>query len=413
MDPQQDPYGYYPPQDPNPPADPPAEDGATAFARAKLEAIYGQNVYQPNDPYNYQPGSSTAPTTPAPQIHPPTTELYAQETVLQDEIQPQYHHISPDHQLQQHAPNASGSFQTMNIPVQPVAGETPAHHPGELPPSHYQQYHSQAHVLPPTHQPTFMQSPPTRLEQVKQFALNQSEQISQKKGHILRPVVRFALLTLFVFLIYNAPIITGQLHYYITPAASSPSTVILDDPTGTAVSAEPKIIIARLGIDAPVVYDETSYDEERIQQALQRGIVHYGTTGLPNGSGNSVFLGHSSNSPWDPGRYKTVFSILRRLEVGDTIVLHYQSKRYIYEVYEKKVIDPSDFSVIDQNVGVPIVTLITCDPPGVNWRRLAIHARQISPDPSTNSGRVGEVTDPGQAIPGSPPSLIDRVRSLF
>lgn len=237
-----------------------------------------------------------------------------------------------------------------------------------------------------------------------------NESVTQKTFIRNKSIIRAVIVTALIFIIYNAPLITGQLYYYITPGNAEATPIILDSNTAD-VSPEPKLIISKLNIDVPVVYDETSYDEARIQAALERGIVHYGNTAAPGQLGNSVLLGHSSNSPWAPGKYKTAFSILRRLEVGDTFVVHYNSKRYIYEVFDKKVIDPSDFSVVNQRVNEPIVTLITCDPPGSNWRRLAIQAKQISPDPTKSQPPATDNSKQQAAdgaLPGSPPSAWDR-----
>ena len=118
-----------------------------------------------------------------------------------------------------------------------------------------------------------------------------------------------------------------------------------------------------------------------MQAGLENGVVHYKNTGMPGVVGNNVILGHNTNNFWNSGKYKTAFVLLDRLEKGDTFEVHHEGKRYIYEIYEKKVIEPTDRSVVTQEVTEPIVTLITCHPPGTSWKRLIIQARQISPEP--------------------------------
>jgi sortase (surface protein transpeptidase) len=39
---------------------------------------------------------------------------------------------------------------------------------------------------------------------------------------------------------------------------------------------------------------------------------------MPGGE-YSIILGHSSRYPWEPGKYKAVFSLLNELTIGDRI----------------------------------------------------------------------------------------------
>jgi LPXTG-site transpeptidase (sortase) family protein len=460
-DPQSfDPGTFHPPQDDVPSSEPVPElspqpdygnEAAVAFARAKLEALLREQhpdwqvpadhttYAAPSDQPASQPMAPTEPPTPpqppyassaSQSIYPtPTQPLmpahpivdsatapetipeaqYEVETALQDEVQPQFHHVSPSHQLPAEPPTPllqpadNSRYQTMQIPGQPEFTQPQPVMQPPLPATET--------IVPPADMHKD-QPQPSRSEQIKSYAENTRSAIRGVHHSFLKPILKTTIVTLIVFLIYNAPLVMGQVYYYITPASNDPTPVILD-PSVTSVTADPRVIISKLNIDVPAVYDEESYDERKIQEALERGIVHYGTTALPGEKGNAVFLGHSSNSPWAPGKFKTAFSLLRKLQVNDTFVLHYEKKRYIYQVYERKVIDPSDFSVISQDVEQPIATLITCDPPGANWNRLVIHARQISPSPADNKPHRGAAVPEGNAIPGSPPSLWERVTSIF
>lgn len=374
-------YNFQLPPSNGPPDEPDQDEAAVAFARAKINSIFGGADAPPPAPATQNPEPAS------PQVYQPA-QLYQAEARLQDKIEPAAHHSTPDHQL----PSGPAA------PVTPTPVFENLNFPGTYAPS------------PPV---APVAAIPSRQDMIANFAETRKQpQPAGKTGHILRPLIKATLISALVFMVYNAPIVMGQVYYYITPANAEPTPIILSEGGAVPVGADPRIIISKLNIDAPVVYDETSYDEARVQEALQRGIVHYGTTALPGELGNAVYLGHSSNSPWDPGRYKTVFSILRRLEINDTFVMHYEGKRYIYEVFAKNVIEPSDLSVLNQQVTEPIVTLITCDPPGVNWRRLAIQARQISPEPTKAQPTTTNPDSLQQdgALPGSPPSLYDRIR---
>lgn len=214
-----------------------------------------------------------------------------------------------------------------------------------------------------------------------------------------------------IFTAFNSQLIIGQVEY-LTRADEQPE----GDDSGLSlstvfISPDPRIIIPKINLDVPVVYDEPSYEEAKVQAALERGVVHYGNTAVPGENGNNVIVGHSSNNWWAAGDYKFAFVLLDKLEVGDTYVLNYNSRQYIYEVFRKDVVEPTDLSVLEP-VGEPIVTLITCTPPGTSWKRLVVQARQISPDPNysedtASQESIGEIIN--NPLPGSPPAFWDQV----
>lgn len=199
---------------------------------------------------------------------------------------------------------------------------------------------------------------------------------------------------------------------FITPSRNVSSTPIIIDPTSsTAVGPEPKIIIPKINVEIPVVYDQPSIKEEDVQRSLENGAVHYANTALPGENGNAVLLGHSSSNLFNNGKYKFAFVLLRRLEVGDTFTLNKNGKQYVYRVSEKKIVKPNDVSVL-ADTGRPTVTLITCDPPGTSINRLIIIGDQISPDPATNTASSvassGSTPQPS-IVPGNAPSLWSRL----
>lgn len=198
------------------------------------------------------------------------------------------------------------------------------------------------------------------------------------------PVIGF-LVTLSIMAFFNAQLLAALTLSYITPASIStvdPVNVASSSPT--VVSPEPRIIIPKASVDAPVVYDMTSVKEEAVQKALENGVLHFGGAPLPGQPGNSVFVGHSSNFPWAPGDYKFVFIMLDKLEPTDKIYLNYNGVRYTYEVTSKKVVKPNDVSVLEGSL-TPTATFITCTPVGTNTNRLVISAKLIDPAPVTGS----------------------------
>ncbi len=180
---------------------------------------------------------------------------------------------------------------------------------------------------------------------------------------------------------------------FITPNRSVSSTpLILSE--GSKVGPESKVIIPKINVEVPVIYDVATVEEASIQNALERGTVHYATTSNPGEQGNTAIFGHSSNNILNKGQYKFAFVLLSRLEVGDTFYLQKGGIRYVYKIFDKKIVKPTDFSVLEPTVGkAAVATLITCDPPGTSINRLVVTGEQISPDPGSNITSTALKTD--------------------
>jgi sortase A len=198
---------------------------------------------------------------------------------------------------------------------------------------------------------------------------------------------------------------------FITPSKAVSSTPIIIDSATTPAGNEPKIVIPKINVEIPVVYYETSGEEKAVDKALERGVVHYATTPNPGEKGNAVIFGHSSNNILNPGKYKFAFVLLSRLENGDTFTLVKDGKRYVYKVYEKRIVKPSEVSVLDPRPDkVATATLITCDPPGTSLNRLVVVGEQISPDPATNTESTAIKSDKKPAtVLSNAPSLWQRL----
>lgn len=142
--------------------------------------------------------------------------------------------------------------------------------------------------------------------------------------------------------------------------------------------APDRLVIASLGLDAPLVYvDGTS--EAEFQLALRDGVVHYPGTAMPGERGNAYYFGHSSDYAWAKGNYKTVFATLTEIEIGARIVVSDRGGRgYEYEVRETRVIAPKDLSVLAQGDGSrAMLTLQTSYPVGTALKRFVVIAELV------------------------------------
>jgi sortase A len=256
------------------------------------------------------------------------------------------------------------------------------------------------------------------IQDIKQELLGkvQSRRKLSRKDH-LRSVMfgmSMGILTLLVLLFgfFNERFIAP----FITPSRAVSQTPIIIDPNNTAVSSESKIIIPKINVEIPVVYDEPTINEAAIQRALERGVVHYPTTSNPGQIGNGVIFGHSANNILNKGKYKFAFVLLKRLEAGDVFYIQKDSKRYAYKVFDKKVVSPTDVSVLYPSFPdkPATFTLITCDPPGTSLNRLVVTAEQISPDPKGNTASTAtQVQSQPKFLPSNSPSLWQKIKDWF
>lgn len=197
---------------------------------------------------------------------------------------------------------------------------------------------------------------------------------------------------------------------FISPSRSVSATPIIGN-SATDIGPEPKIIIPKINLEVPVVYDLGTIEESAVQNGLEDGVVHYASSPEPGENGNVVIVGHSSNNILNSGKYKFAFVLLKRLEAEDTFFIHKDGVRYTYKVFEKKIVSPSDVSVLGPSSRDNTITLITCDPPGTSINRLVVVAEQISPDPKNNIVSDVDPTNFQQTeeLPSNAPSLWSRI----
>lgn len=216
------------------------------------------------------------------------------------------------------------------------------------------------------------------------------------------------VLFIFMFGFFNERFIAP----FITPSKTASSSPIIIDPNDSGkVGPEQKVIIPKINVDVPVVYNLTSNDEDYIQNALNDGVVHYPGTAVPGQKGNVVIVGHSSNNIFNPGSYKFAFVLLNRLQEGDTFILNYNSQRYVYKIYKKEVVKPNEVRVMaPQPEKESVASLITCDPPGTDVNRLVVFGEQIFPSPDKNlASDTNDIASTVTEVPGNSPSLLGRI----
>jgi LPXTG-site transpeptidase (sortase) family protein len=247
------------------------------------------------------------------------------------------------------------------------------------------------------------------LDKVSLSSETQSKTRQQLQSLVFGLGTGVVVLVIFLFGFFNEVIIAP----FIQPSRHVSATPIIMNSDSVAASDTPEVIIPKINVQIPTVFDN-SVNEEDIQNSLENGVTHYPTTALPGQQGNTAFFGHSSNNIFNKGKYKFAFVLLHELVPGDTFYLTYGKKVYTYRVYDKKIVSPSEVSVLNNVAGkAATATLITCDPPGTSTNRLVVWGEQISPDPSTASAATpstAATTDSSSptALPSNGPTLFGR-----
>lgn len=268
--------------------------------------------------------------------------------------------------------------------------------------------------VPPTDEPLTQDGAVAELRSELIEKVSRQSERMRRSRHFM-PIVSALLVVAVVALLQYNRLLIAQVKAYVSPGSIAAQNLIIDPTTDTKVGPEPRLIIPKINVDAPVVYGLTTLEESTVQKKLESGVVHYpipGATSHPGQKGNAVVLGHSSNDVFDNGAYKFVFVQLDQLKEGDTFYMHYKGTRYTYSVTGKEIIDPTEVDKLIKPATKPMATLVTCTPPGTALKRLVVYADQISPSPrdATAAEKAPTKGDTdATVIPGNSPSLFERL----
>lgn len=113
---------------------------------------------------------------------------------------------------------------------------------------------------------------------------------------------------------------------------------------------------------------------------IKDNLVHFNPEVKVGGLGAPVIFGHSTLRQFynpkesNKNRYQSIFSTIMTLQLGDEIQLNTGTITYVYQVTEKKEVQPDDDYILSQNLGQRQVKLVTCVPEGTFLRRGVITA---------------------------------------
>ncbi|RWZ78641.1 MAG: sortase [Candidatus Microsaccharimonas sossegonensis] len=235
----------------------------------------------------------------------------------------------------------------------------------------------------------------------------------RKSRHFIPIISAVVVVAAFVVIQYNQ-LITANVLAYVSPGSINPQNIIVDPTTDVAVTQESKLIIPKINVDVPVIYD-VGTDNASQMAAMAKGVAQFpipGANSHPGEIGNTVLAGHSSNDLFDKGDYKFIFAQLEKLTIGDSIYANYKGKRYTYIVTKMQVVAPTNVGALVYPTTKPVMTLVTCTPLGTSLNRLLVTAEQVSPDPSA-AAPAPTVSNPAKNstsfIPGDNGTLFSKL----
>lgn len=186
--------------------------------------------------------------------------------------------------------------------------------------------------------------------------------------------MRKLLVTIFIGLMIGLAV-GGAGSYFLFWKNSNSEASIAEVVADTKVDQDEFILfIDKLNLTAPIITGVDPSDEKRYNDALKGGVLLMPGMAHPGEGGHIFIYGHSSSDVQSD--YDKIFATLNDLNNDDEIKIYYHGEEYAYKVAEKKIIVPTDTSVLAKTASETL-TLMTCWPVGTDDQRLVIIAKKI------------------------------------
>ena len=137
---------------------------------------------------------------------------------------------------------------------------------------------------------------------------------------------------------------------------------------GTTARLDPNLVNISNRLVIPGIKVDMPLFESTNASILLKGGWVFPSTSTPDQGHNTVIFGHRFR--FLPPITNTFYS-LDKVQIGDTFTVAWKGVIYSYKITEKKIIEPTDFSVLNQTSESEI-TLITCAPLFSTKQRLVI-----------------------------------------
>ncbi len=170
-----------------------------------------------------------------------------------------------------------------------------------------------------------------------------------------------------LFIAFNAPSFMAQVSYALDDKDARGAHLL------PLVDMEDSIYIPKIGVMAPIVIEE-SEDKEVLLKSLDKGVLLFPGSVEPGNVGSTVILGHSSGAIWSGG-YKSVFSLINKLEKGDLVKVYFDNEEFVYRVSKLNILSVEKLDeVVGDSNGTNTLFLSSCWPIGTPWSRIVATA---------------------------------------
>jgi LPXTG-site transpeptidase (sortase) family protein len=171
--------------------------------------------------------------------------------------------------------------------------------------------------------------------------------------------------------IFHPGYVLRTISFYLFEKGKTEKTQLTkEQKTEEIYEKEDSIEIPKIKISAPLI---VVGKEEEVKKALDRGVILWPGSALPGEKGQVIILGHSAPPNWPKIKYDWVFSNLNLLEKGDEIFVYFKKKKYAYRVEDKIFLNRGQ-ELPKTDPERSVLFLISCWPPGKDFRRIAIEA---------------------------------------
>ena len=146
-----------------------------------------------------------------------------------------------------------------------------------------------------------------------------------------------------------------------------------------------RIKIPKIKVDLPIY----KMPPESADEVLRKGAGHMMETTLPVG-GTAT---HAAITAHRGLASSMLFTDLDQVKVGDEFTIETLGRALVYRVDTVRIVDPdeTDWLVVDPDRD--LVTLITCDPLGINSHRMLVTGERIYPTPEYALKDLGKKSD--------------------
>jgi len=119
----------------------------------------------------------------------------------------------------------------------------------------------------------------------------------RKSRHFVPIVAGIVVVLIFLFLQYNRVII-ANVAAYVSPGNIDPQNIVIDPNSNVKVGPDPKLIIPKINVDVPVLYD-VGNDYTSQMTAMLSGVAQFaipGASSHPGQIGNTIIAGYFNSN---------------------------------------------------------------------------------------------------------------------